>query len=71
MIRARGRSIGGALLAVALGVASSVVLAAPLVAYCTHDPDARELAAQGFTRETGIVVAMTRNDDTSTGSRCE
>jgi iron(III) transport system substrate-binding protein len=60
MIRARGRSIGGALLAFALGVASSVVLAAPLVVYCTHDPDACELAAQSFTRETGIVVAMTR-----------
>ena len=34
--------------------------AAPLVVYCTHDPDACELAAQTFTRETGIAVAMTR-----------
>src|SRR4029450_10223002 len=60
MIRARGRSIGGALLAFALGGASRHGLAAPLVVYCTHDPDACELAAQSFTRETGIVVAMTR-----------
>src|SRR4030095_536314 len=44
----------------ALGVDASEVLAAPLVVYCTHDPDACELAAQSFTRETGIVVAMTR-----------
>src|SRR5258706_160458 len=36
------------------------VSAGPLVVYCTHDPDACELAAQTFTRESGIVVAMTR-----------
>ncbi len=34
--------------------------AAPLVVYCTHDPDACELAAQTFTRDSGIAVAMTR-----------
>jgi len=31
-----------------------------LVVYCTHDPDACELAASTFTRETGVAVAMTR-----------
>ena len=33
---------------------------APLVVYCSHDPDACELAAQTFTRDTGIAVAITR-----------
>jgi hypothetical protein len=28
--------------------------------YCTHDPDACELAAQTFTRDTGINIAMVR-----------
>lgn len=36
------------------------VAAAPLSVYCTHDPDACELAAQTFTRDTGIAVAMVR-----------
>ena len=40
--------------------AASGAGAAPLAIYCTHDPDACELAAQTFTRETGIAVAMTR-----------
>jgi iron(III) transport system substrate-binding protein len=39
-----------------LGTAS----AGPLVIYCTHDPDACELAAQTFTRDSGTAVAMTR-----------
>jgi len=34
------------------------VVAGPLAIYCTHDPDACELAAQTFTRDTGIAVAM-------------
>ena len=34
--------------------------AGPLAVYCTHDPDACELAAQTFTRDTGIAVAMVR-----------
>ena len=54
------RSVGGTLVALGLAAASSVALAAPLVVYCTHDPDACELAAQTFKRETGIAVAMTR-----------
>ena len=36
------------------------VAAGPLAIYCTHDPDACELAAQTFTRDTGIAVAMIR-----------
>jgi len=31
-----------------------------LVVYCSHDPDACELAAKTFERETGIATAMTR-----------
>jgi len=31
-----------------------------LVIYCSHDPDACELAGQTFTRETGIAAAITR-----------
>ena len=31
-----------------------------LVVYCSHDPDACELAAQTFQRETGIETAITR-----------
>lgn len=47
-------------------IAATAVLiaAAPadgaLSVYCTHDPDACDLAAQTFTRETGIAVAMVR-----------
>jgi iron(III) transport system substrate-binding protein len=33
---------------------------AALSVYCTHDPDACELAAKTFTRDTGIVVSMVR-----------
>jgi iron(III) transport system substrate-binding protein len=51
--------IGGIASAVLLSVALPA-MAGPLVIYCTHDPDACELAAQTFTRDTGIVVAMTR-----------
>jgi|APFre7841882630_1041343.scaffolds.fasta_scaffold19248_3 iron(III) transport system substrate-binding protein len=58
------RSAGGtqvALVLLAMLVAVPLpVQAGPLVVYCTHDPDACELAAQAFTRETGTVVAMTR-----------
>jgi iron(III) transport system substrate-binding protein len=41
-------------------VRASIAGAGPLVVDCTHDPDASELAAQTFTRDTGIAVAMTR-----------
>jgi iron(III) transport system substrate-binding protein len=47
-------------------VATAVVLAATpsadgaLSVYCTHDPDACDLAAQTFTRDTGVAVAMVR-----------
>jgi len=54
------RRLGFAAAVVALALASGVAVAAPLVVYCTHDPDACELAASTFTRETGIAVAMTR-----------
>ena len=53
------RFVGGTLVALVLLV-SLPAFAAPLIVYCTHDPDACELAAQSFTRETGIAVAMTR-----------
>ena len=49
------------LAASAFALAASLPAAAgPLVVYCTHDPDACELAAQTFTRDTGIAVAMVR-----------
>ena len=40
-------------------MAAGPVVAGTLSIYCTHDPDACELAAKTFTRETGIAVAMT------------
>lgn len=50
--------------ALAASLASATVAAAPLSVplsvYCTHDPDACELAAQTFTRDTGIAVALVR-----------
>jgi hypothetical protein len=36
------------------------VSARSLVVYCSHDPDACELAAQTFQRETGIETAISR-----------
>lgn len=59
------RGAGLARIATAFALAAALVaahpaLAGPLVVYCTHDPDACELAAQTFTRDTGIAVAMTR-----------
>jgi iron(III) transport system substrate-binding protein len=47
------------LAAIAFALAAPVA-AGPLSVYCTHDPDACELAAQTFTRDTGIAVAMVR-----------
>ena len=44
----------------AAAIAAFPLAASPLAVYCTHDPDACELAAQTFTRETGIAVAMLR-----------
>jgi iron(III) transport system substrate-binding protein len=41
-------------------LAAAPVVAGPLSVYCTHDPDACELTAQTFTRDTGIAVAMVR-----------
>ena len=49
-----------AALALVLGGGAEAVAARSLVVYCSHDPDACELAAQTFTRETGIAVAITR-----------
>jgi len=46
--------------ALVLGWGAEAVAARSLVVYCSHDPDACELAAQTFTRETGITVAITR-----------
>ena len=55
------RLAGLACIAAVLALAATAPAAAgPLVVYCTHDPDACELAAQTFTRDTGIAVAMTR-----------
>jgi iron(III) transport system substrate-binding protein len=45
---------------VAFGLAAPAAAARSVVVYCSHDPDACELAAQTFTRETGIAVAITR-----------
>jgi len=57
-MRAAARRIA---LAVALAVGpAAAALATPLVVYCSHDPDACELAAQTFTRETGIAASITR-----------
>jgi iron(III) transport system substrate-binding protein len=54
-------------LAAIAGVAAvlTVLAAGPadarsLVVYCSHDPDACELAAQTFTRDTGIAATVTR-----------
>ena len=44
----------------ALAFASGALAAAPLVVYCSHDPDACELAGQTFTRDTGIAVSIAR-----------
>ena len=57
MVRLAGLACIAAVLALA---ATAPAAAGPLVVYCTHDPDACELAAQTFTRDTGIAVAMTR-----------
>ncbi len=46
--------------AIACALIAAPVAAGPLSIYCTHDPDACELAAQTFTRDTGIAVAMVR-----------
>src|SRR4030095_9236000 len=47
------------LLAFALAVVDDAS-ARSLAVYCSHDPDACELAAQTFQRETGIETAITR-----------
>ena len=46
--------------AAALLLAATPAAGGTLSVYCTHDPDACELAAQTFTRDTGIPVAMVR-----------
>ena len=56
---AAARSIA-CVVAMAAVSAAFAVAAGPLSVYCTHDPDACELAAQTFTRDTGIAVAMVR-----------
>lgn len=55
-----GTAVALAAAALALALHAGFAAAGPLVVYCTHDPDACELAAQTFTRETGIPIAMTR-----------
>ena len=60
LCRAR-RALAAFAVAAVLGAGSPATLAArSLVVYCSHDPDACELAAQTFTRETGIDVAISR-----------
>jgi iron(III) transport system substrate-binding protein len=56
---AASRRIAGVVVMAAASAAFSLA-AAPLSVYCTHDPDACELAARTFTRDTGIHVAMVR-----------
>jgi len=46
--------------AMAVWVATATSADAAISVYCTHDPDACELAAKTFTRDTGIVVSMVR-----------
>ena len=46
--------------AAVLLLAATAASAGTLSVYCTHDPDACELAAQTFTRDTGLPVAMVR-----------
>jgi iron(III) transport system substrate-binding protein len=57
-------SIGKATRVVALAFtlcgATAFAAAKPLVIYCSHDPDACELAAQTFTRDTGIAATISR-----------
>jgi len=48
------------LVAALLATAAVPAAAATLSVYCTHDPDACELAAKTFTRDSGIPVAMVR-----------
>ncbi|MEO8303395.1 MAG: ABC transporter substrate-binding protein [Betaproteobacteria bacterium] len=46
--------------AVVASIAAHAASAATLILLCTHDPDACELAAKTFTRDTGVQVAMVR-----------
>ncbi len=48
------------LAAAVIALAALPAAAATLSVYCTHDPDACELAAKTFTRDSGIPVAMVR-----------
>ena len=52
--------LAGALAALVLAASASAAAARSLVVYCSHDPDACELAAQTFTRETGIATTISR-----------
>jgi iron(III) transport system substrate-binding protein len=59
----RARRLGAAALAVvaaATALAAGTAWARSLVIYCSHDTDACELAAQTFTRETGIAASISR-----------
>ena len=58
--RAWFRPARAAALGLLLGWGAEAAAARSLVVYCSHDPDACELAAQTFTRETGIAAAITR-----------
>ena len=56
----RGRAPAFAAVAVALALATGTAGARSLVIYCSHDTDACELAAQTFTRETGVAASISR-----------
>jgi len=55
----RVAALAGLALALTLAPVTGVA-AAPLVIYCSHDTDACELAAQTFTRETGVAAFISR-----------
>ena len=46
--------------ALLLATLAPCAVAAPFVIYCSHDPDACELTAKSFQRDTGIVTKVTR-----------
>jgi iron(III) transport system substrate-binding protein len=53
-------ALGSAAATLAALFFAATVAAAPLAIYCSHDPDACELAATTFTRDTGIAATITR-----------
>ena len=67
----RRRAAPAALLAASRCVASAALrrAARSLVVYCSHDPDACELAAQTFTRDTGIADVRSRASRPASSTR--